>query len=133
MAIVIVFVKKCKKCGLSAWPGYTIKEKLIRTSRILQSICEINQLIISEKYQRILFQQVCNILTKVNEYSMVWVGVIESDSKSVIPVASSGFEEGYLNNIKITWNDSDTGQGPTGMAIKNKKAYIMRNIGEMKL
>lgn len=54
--------------------------------------------------------------------------MIERGSKDVLPVAQAGFEDGYLKSVKITWDDSDTGRGPTGTAIKTRKSFIMRDI-----
>ena len=44
----------------------------------------------------------------------------EGRSYEVKPAAHSGFEEGYLSSMKITYDDSPAGMGPTGMAIKTK-------------
>ena len=39
-------------------------------------------------------------------------------TKSVRPAAYSGFEQGYLETLRITWADTDRGRGPTGTAIR---------------
>jgi len=95
---------------------------------VLQEIRNVNQLIVHEKNQNRLLQRVCEILTQTKNYKLVWIGLIEEGMKNVLPVAQVGFEEGYLKSIKITWNDSETGKGPTGTAIKTKKPSVMRNI-----
>ncbi|PIP69320.1 MAG: hypothetical protein COW90_11290, partial [Nitrospirae bacterium CG22_combo_CG10-13_8_21_14_all_44_11] len=48
--------------------------------------------------------------------------------RGVKPVAHAGFEEGYLSSVKITYDDSPTGMGPTGMAIKTKTPQVMNDI-----
>ena len=53
---------------------------------------------------------------------MVWIGFAENDEeKSVRPVASAGFEKGYLETMDITWADTERGRGPTGTAIRTGK------------
>jgi len=104
------------------------EEHITYLNRVLGSIREVNQLAIRERDQDKLLHSACEILTKVREYRMVWVGLIESGHKRVIPVASSGFVEGYLDSIKITWDDSKTGKGPTGTAIKTRKPSVIRDI-----
>ena len=47
---------------------------------------------------------------------------------NIVPVAASGFEKGYLESIRITWDDSPEGNGPSGRAIKTRKPNIMRNL-----
>ncbi len=44
------------------------------------------------------------------------------------PVAQAGFGEGYLEHIEVTWDDSPTGGGPTGQAIKTSAPSVMRDI-----
>src|SRR6185369_6564665 len=69
-----------------------------------------------------LLQEVCRIVAEDCGYAMVWIGFAEEDEeKSVRPVASSDFEEGYLETLGITWADTEQGRGPTGTAIRTGK------------
>jgi PAS domain S-box-containing protein len=95
---------------------------------VLKAIRNINQLIVHEKNQKKLLQGACDILNQASDYELVWIGLIEEDSKNVLPVAQAGCEEGYLKAIRITWDDSETGKGPTGTAIKTKKPSVIREI-----
>ena len=62
---------------------------------------------------------VCRIIVQDCRYAMVWIGLAENDpDKSVRPVASAGFDEGYIQNLRITWADAERGRGPTGTAIR---------------
>ncbi|RQW77648.1 MAG: response regulator, partial [Geobacter sp.] len=45
-----------------------------------------------------------------------------------LPVAQAGHEDGYLDAIKVSWDDSDRGKGPVGMAIRTGKPVIIRDI-----
>jgi PAS domain S-box-containing protein len=60
---------------------------------------------------------------------MVWIGYAENDEdKTVRPVAHAGFEEGYLETMRLTWADSERGRGPTGTAIRTGQPSICRNM-----
>jgi PAS domain S-box-containing protein len=60
---------------------------------------------------------------------MAWVGVPERDeAKTVRPVAQAGFEEGYLDQVDVTWADDERGRGPTGTAIRTHRPAIARNM-----
>ena len=60
---------------------------------------------------------------------MMWIGFAENDeNKSVRPVAHAGFEDGYVETLKVTWDDSDNGRGPTGMAIRTGQPSMCRNM-----
>jgi len=95
---------------------------------VLRAINEINSVITREKDVNSLLQEVCEILHRVRGYKMVWIGLIKEDTKEVIPVAKAGIEEGYLEKVRITYDDSETSRGPTGMAIKTREPQVMKDI-----
>ena len=43
-------------------------------------------------------------------------------------LAYSGFEEGYLETLGLTWADTERGRGPTGMAIRTGKVCTCGNM-----
>ena len=94
---------------------------------VLKAIRNINQLIVREKDKQKLLQGVCDILYQTRDYRLAWVGLIREGTKDVIPVSSAGFEESYLQSVKITWDDSETGKGPTGTAIRSRKPFVMQD------
>ena len=60
---------------------------------------------------------------------MVWIGYAENDeNKTVRPVAYSGYEEGYLETMQLTWADNERGRGPTGTAIRTGQPSMCRNM-----
>jgi PAS domain S-box-containing protein len=74
-------------------------------------------------------KQVCQSAVEVGGYRMAWVGFAESDEKKTVrPVAHAGFEAGYLETVKVTWNDEPGGRGPAGTAIRTGKYCIARDI-----
>lgn len=63
-------------------------------------------------------------------YRMAWVGFAEQgDRKSVLPVSRAGHVDGYLESIRITWDDTEHGRGPTGTAVRTGKPCVFRNVG----
>jgi len=104
------------------------EKRIKHLNRVLRSIRDINQLIVRTKDEKAVLEQTCNILTRVRDFPLAWIGCISSKDKRVIPVAASGKDTSYLNAISIRWDDSKRGQGPTGMAVKTRKPFVMRNI-----
>lgn len=94
--------------------------------RVLRVLGRTNQAITRIVDEKELLKEVCRIIVEEGGYAYVWVGYAEED-KSVRVVATAGKGD-YAHAIKVTWDYSDTGQGPTGMAIRTGKAYVVRDI-----
>ncbi len=75
-----------------------------------------------------LLTEICEELVKY-AYRMVWIGFCDEETKTVVPEAVAGFHGEYLESVTITYDQTDYGKGPTGMAIKTKKPSIMNSIG----
>ncbi|MBO8180244.1 MAG: PAS domain S-box protein [Archaeoglobus sp.] len=97
-----------------------------RVERVLRVLGRTNQAITRIGDEKELLKEVCRIIVEEGGYAYVWVGYAEED-KSVRVVATAGKGD-YAHAIKVTWDYGDTGQGPTGMAIRTGKAYVVRDI-----
>jgi PAS domain S-box-containing protein len=105
------------------------EEELQQLNRILKTLSSINQALMSATDETAFLQEVCKIITQECGHTMVWIGFAEEDEgKSVRPIAYVGFEQSYMETLKITWADTERGQGPTGTAIRTGKVCICRNM-----
>ncbi len=104
------------------------EERIVKILSLRNAISNINQLLARVKSESELFQKICNLLIEVKEIRSVWIGLTNSENFEVKPVAQAGFEEDYLSSIKVTWDDSKYGQGPTGIALKTSQPFVIRNI-----
>ena len=105
------------------------EENICRLNRTLRALSNTNQALIHATDEKEYLDSVCKIIVEDCGHAMVWIGFKEQDkAKSVRPVASAGFEEGYLETLKITWADSERGRGPTGTAIRTGKPARCLNM-----
>ena len=96
---------------------------------VLESIRNVNQLIVHEKNQQKLLQGACEIISLTRQYRLVWIGMLHESGKCIQPVALAGIGDDYLKSVKTTWgDDSEIGNGPTETAIKTRMPSIMRDI-----
>lgn len=102
--------------------------RIIHLNSVLQAVSSISQLIIKEKDRDVLLREACRILVETRHYRMAWIGLIEEGSFDVKPVAHAGHENGYLQNNRFTYDDSPSGQGPTGVTIKTMKPSVVNEI-----
>ncbi|MDO9070974.1 MAG: PAS domain S-box protein, partial [Deltaproteobacteria bacterium] len=92
---------------------------LRQASRALKAITECHQALIRATDETELLNEVCRIIVEAGGYRMAWVGYAEADAnKSVRPVAQTGFDAGYVEQLHLTWADKERGRGPTGKAIR---------------
>lgn len=102
---------------------------LRRTNRALKTLSECNQALVRIRDEKRLMDEICRIIVESGGYRMAWVGLAEHDlDRSVRPAAQSGFEEGYLESVGITWADTERGRGPTGRAIRTCEPVVAQNI-----
>lgn len=92
------------------------------------AIRDINQELLCFKDEAALFHQVCAILAKVEFVNSVWIGMTGEGSFDIKPVAQIGFEEEFLATVKVAWNGSEYGSGPSGTAIKTKQPVVINDI-----
>jgi PAS domain S-box-containing protein len=106
------------------------EERIVHLNRVLESIRNIDQLIVRVKDRETLLTGACEILCEVSGYLFVWIGLIREEDKRVWPAAHWGFEDEYLKSIQVTWDDTETGKGPVGTAVRTKRPYIFNDISD---
>jgi PAS domain S-box-containing protein len=95
----------------------------------LKALSDSSKAMMSAADESEYLKEVCRIIVEDCGFAMVWIGYAEEDQgKTVRPVSSAGFEEGYLETLKLTWADTERGRGPTGTAIRTGKPSICRNM-----
>ncbi|MCD6318135.1 PAS domain S-box protein [Candidatus Aerophobetes bacterium] len=104
------------------------EERIKRLYSMQKVIRRINQVLLRAKGEPELFQRICELLLQIEDFKFVWIGFLQEKTFEVKPVAYAGFERGYLSSIKLRWDDSKYGMGPTGRAIKEGKPFIIRDI-----
>ncbi len=103
-------------------------EKLKDKTERMSAIADSSNFFVTLPHSENVYEAVCSVLVWNFDLKMAWLGMIVEGSYDIRPVAHDGFEEGYLSNIRVTWDDSPSGMGPTGMAVKTKKSQVMNDI-----
>ncbi|MDR3713515.1 MAG: PAS domain S-box protein [Puia sp.] len=105
------------------------EEKLLKVNRLYSFMSALNQMIIRTRDEESLFKEVCQIAIDVGKFRMAWVGIKHPEQNEIAPLVFSGFETGYLSQIKIVCKPDDpNGNGPTGTAIKTGRCVVCNDI-----
>lgn len=99
-------------------------EKIQRLTQLYAALSQCNQAIVRTASEAELFPQVCLDAVRFGGMKMAWVGLLDSASGQIRPVASHGEGAEYLRDIYITTDaDAPAGRGPTGTAVRENKPY----------
>ena len=105
------------------------EEDIQRLHRTLLARSKSSKALIRADDEAWYLNEVCRIIVEDCGHALVWIGFAEHDEdRTVRPVAHSGFDEGYLDSLHITWSDSERGRGPVGTAIRTGKPSIFGDI-----
>jgi PAS domain S-box-containing protein len=101
--------------------------ELSKTSRALRTISDCNQALIRAESESDLLNHICRLIVGTGGYRMAWVGFAEQDeARTVRPAAWAGFEEGFLDAVRVSWGGREYGRAPMGVAIRTGEPYIAR-------
>lgn len=105
----------------------TLKERN-QLNRTLMALRKSSFAMMHAVDEEFYLNEVCRIIIEECGHSMVWIGYTEEETKKVVPVAYSGFEEDYLKTLNLTWDNSKFGNGPTGTAIRTGEICMCENM-----
>ncbi len=104
-------------------------KELKRTNRALRTLSGGNHALIRATDEVSLLQTMCRVAVEVGGYRIAWVGFAEQNSeKTVQPVAQAGIDKAFLDELGVTWDESERGDGPTGTAIRTGKPCVVRGL-----
>lgn len=103
---------------------------LQRVNRALKTLSAGNEALVRADDETDLLREMCRVIVEIGGYRIAWVGYAEQDAaKSVRAVAQFGAAADYLENLQITWDETDLhGRGPTGTAIRTRRPSLARDI-----
>jgi hypothetical protein len=105
-----------------------VNDTTARLNRRLSAVSQCNRLLWLARDERAMLQSICQILVDRAGLRLVWIGYCEDDAKKTVrPVAGAGDDLGYLERLKISWGNSDAGDGPVGEAIRTEQSSTQQN------
>ena len=99
-----------------------------RNARVLRAAVGALQAMASAQTEQQLCEGVCRALVDTAGFRAAWIGAVPevpSDPVGLIAHAGEGFEA--FATAVVTWDDSPTGRGPTGTAIRTGSTSIVEN------
>ncbi|MRR54383.1 MAG: PAS domain S-box protein [Deltaproteobacteria bacterium] len=101
---------------------------LDRINRALMTLIKCNEALVRAERESELLDNVCRIIAENNGYLHACIGYKENDvAKTVRYVSQAGYEDGFIEKLNISWDDSERGQGPTGTAIREGMPCLVKD------
>lgn len=98
--------------------------KIQRLNNLYAALSHCNETIVRCTDEDALFSQVCRDAVTYGGMKMVWIGLIDEQSKQVKPVAAHGNGLNYLDEITISVDPANKfGNGPSALAYRENRAF----------
>ena len=104
------------------------EEKIVRLNRLYGMLSHTNKAIVKTASREELFAEVCRVAVTCGGFRMAWVGLLDTGTKQVVPVAAAGEGVDYLKEIKVTVLDEPSGRGPIGISIRAGGHYVCNDF-----
>ena len=106
------------------------RQQIARQNRALRVMSGIAQALVRRTDEAAMLAEICTIIVEIGGYRMAWVGEAgEEPDRQVKPLAHSGYEDGYLDELNLTWGDPLEAQGAAGRAIRTGIPVIVQDLG----
>ncbi|WP_178917728.1 response regulator [Natronomonas gomsonensis] len=109
---------------------YRANRQAAAEQRINTVVRNIDEVLVRATARSEVDARVCEIISDAKPYQFAWIGEYDAETRTVEPRNSAGIESDYLEAIEITVDESPTGRGPTGQAVRTGTIAVMQNIPE---
>jgi PAS domain S-box-containing protein len=96
--------------------------------RLYRLLSRVNEAIVRSHDRDALFGMICRAAVESGLFRLAWIGMLDNQEPRVVPVAHSGFEDGYLEKLNIRLDDERTRNGPTATAIRTAEHVLCQDI-----
>jgi len=108
---------------------HATNRELQRVNRALTTLSAGNRALVGATEEPALLQEICRVAVEVGGYRMAWVGIPQNDPERRIRlVAAAGVVEGYFDQLRLSWEDNEYGQGPTATALRTGQPQVAHDI-----
>ena len=97
-------------------------EEIRQINLALHALIGANRAIVEAHSREELLSGVCDKIVRELDLPLAWIGqAMHDERRSVRVVAAAGPAKTYLDRITVTWDESPTGLGLTGSAIRSRR------------
>ena len=96
-----------------------------KLNRSLKALAKSNQALLRENDETEYAKKVCSLIVNDCGYALAFVSVAEQDKdKTIKQIAYAGGDKQFVDNLQLTWANTERCLGPTGSAIKTGRVQV---------
>lgn len=99
-----------------------------RLNRLYSVSSSINDAIVRLREPQELYDSACQIAVEQGGFQMAWVGLLNEESRQIVPVAQSGDHQDYLKNLRLSLLGDRDQRGPGVRAFISGQPAVSNNI-----
>lgn len=105
------------------------EHRLAYANRALRVLSAVNNSLLHATNEQELLDGMCRSIVEAGGYHIAWVGYAEDDTeRSVRSVAAWGAGADFFDGLNLTWDETESGRGPTGTAIRQGIPVAANNL-----
>lgn len=101
-----------------------------RLARVVAMVSAAERAVLTATCEEEMLAEVCRIIVDRGGFLMAWAGFAEPEPPHrIIPVATAGYDGFDPGAIRVNWDDSELGMGPSGLALRDGVAHVVNDVG----
>ena len=101
------------------------------TLRALATLSRGNGVLVRARDEQELLEEMCRTVVEAGSYALAWYGrAVHDEQRTVHDVARAGDLARYVDEVTVTWDESPTGRGPTGTAIRSRTTQVKQSFDD---
>ncbi|WP_276276194.1 response regulator [Haloarcula regularis] len=109
---------------------YHAQREAATLRRIRDIVADVTRVLVHASSREEIEAKLCERIANTEFYRFAWIGEYNPETGTVDPRTSAGIDGDYLDDIEVRIDESATGNGPTGRAIREREIATMQNIPE---
>ncbi|HMB49526.1 MAG TPA: bacterio-opsin activator domain-containing protein [Natronoarchaeum rubrum] len=104
------------------------RERLAAINQLHRVLEDITVSVIETPTREEMERRVCERLVESDSYALAWIGDVDRGTRTISPSTFAGDGDGYLDEVTITADETETGTGPAGTAVRTSEPQIVGDI-----
>ncbi|MFA5347171.1 MAG: PAS domain S-box protein [Methanoregula sp.] len=104
------------------------ERKITRLNRVYSVLSRVNEAVVHLHKPMQLMQEICKTVVQEGGYAMAWIGFENPDTHRIKGVVASGAVDDFFVDVRMSSEDTISGQGPTVAALRKGKYIACNNI-----